>query len=187
LFAFVVYALAVWFLAAKWRRTFRGFAAVGCGLAGLILVAWFHLKLNDWTHGQIYVQVLQVLLYPYAGMVTAVGAYIAVLPRSVPACCCRACGYDLTGLAGEVELCPECGTTPPVPVRGTLCGCCGFDLGDRSRRPGVCPACGIMHDPPDAPTLSHLPMRRPPSPRRPRASRKFAIRAGHRRGQQQIR
>jgi hypothetical protein len=107
--AFAAYAVAVWYYAAQGRRRWQGLASVVLGLAGLLLVAYFHYCLNDWTHGRIYLRVLQSLLYPYAALVTGVGLYIACLPRRCPDHACVKCQYDLRGLVGEAEVCPECG------------------------------------------------------------------------------
>jgi len=123
-FAFVIYAVAVWFAAARWRRRWASFASVGAGGLGLVLVAWFHWQLNIWTGGRIYIQVLQVLLYPYTVMVVVMGLYIACLPRAVPLVKhqCPECAYDLHGLE-EVDLrCPECGTAQAYAVERRLRG-----------------------------------------------------------------
>lgn len=110
-FAFVIYAVAVWYAAARWRRTWSGFLWVSAGGLGLVLVALFHYQLNIWTDGRIYLRVMQVLLYPYAILVVGMGLYIACLPRAVvlPPRRCPACRYDLRGLDPDDLRCPECG------------------------------------------------------------------------------
>jgi hypothetical protein len=111
-FAFVVYAVGVWYAAARWRRRWESFAWILAGFGGLVLVAYFHWRLNIWTHGNIYLPVLRVLLYPYTALVVGVGLFIALLPRRViPWAHCPACTYDLRGLDAPVESCPECGMT----------------------------------------------------------------------------
>ncbi len=125
MFAFVVYAMLVWYAAAKWRRQWPAFAWVGVGLIGLLGVAYLHYRLNVWTHGKINLPVLRSLLYPYAILVVAVGIYIACLPRAIPGeIRCTKCRYDLAGLKLPV-ICPECGTgnrptrgRPAKPTRG---------------------------------------------------------------------
>lgn len=115
MFVFVIYALAIWWGAVRWRRRPAGFAVVVIGLIGLLLVAKLHLMLNEWTAGGIYLPVLQVLLYPYTGLVVLTGLFLASLPRVGPVAAqgvtCGSCHYDLTGLENaEGELrCPECG------------------------------------------------------------------------------
>jgi hypothetical protein len=116
MFAFVIYAVAVWYAAARWRRRWPSFAWVGLGLAGLLMVAYIHYRLNVWSDGKIYLPVLRSLLYPYTIMVVMVGVYIACLPRSKPGehrCSC--CRYDLAGLTLPAP-CPECGT-PNAAIR----------------------------------------------------------------------
>lgn len=110
MFAFVLYAVLVWYFAVRWRRRWESFAAVGAGLVGLIVVGYFHLRLNEWSDGQIYLPVMQVLLYPYTLLVAGVGLYIACLPTAVGPMQCVSCRYDLRGLERGTEHCPECGT-----------------------------------------------------------------------------
>ncbi len=112
MFFFAAYALLVWYAAARWRRRWESFAWVGAGIGGLVLLAWLHYCLNDWTHGRIYLRVLQVLLYPYTAMVGLVGFYICCLPTRVPESLCANCRYDLAGLEEVGFLCPECGRRP---------------------------------------------------------------------------
>jgi hypothetical protein len=113
---FAGYAVLVWYAAARWRRRWESFAWVAAGVAGLVLVALFHLQLSRWTHGGIYLPVLQWLLYPYTGLVAAIGLYLSCLPRTVAEAHCAACGYDLAGLPAETGLCPECGAAPDLPL-----------------------------------------------------------------------
>ncbi|HYE03124.1 MAG TPA: hypothetical protein VD963_07800 [Phycisphaerales bacterium] len=109
---FVVYAVAVWFAACRGRRRWEGFAAVAVGLGGCVAVGYLHYQLNIWTEGRIFLRVLQVLLVPYAILVTLGGLFLAALPRrSTQLVPCRACQYELAGLCGP---CPECGARGPV-------------------------------------------------------------------------
>lgn len=116
---FVGYALAVWIIAARYRRTYAAFIAVAGGLLGLMGLNFLHIKLNDWTSGDIYLPVLQSIMYPYTALVAGVGCYIAVLPQRSGIGCPK-CGYDLHGLTrpGEPCRCPECGVVSggPEPV-----------------------------------------------------------------------
>lgn len=104
---FVFYAVGTWYFVVKNRRSIRGTAWLVASIAGLALVAWLHYKLQTRTSFDIYLPVLQVILYPYIAMVAMVGGFLLSLPRPG----CRVCGYDRVGLAEEA-LCPECGTTP---------------------------------------------------------------------------
>jgi len=109
LFLFIIYALAVWFAAGKWRRQWLGLLSVVAGIVGILLVGYFHIRLNDWTGGGIYLPVLQSILYPYGGLVAFVGFFIICLPRAIPASDCLRCGYDLSGQDTSPVVCPECG------------------------------------------------------------------------------
>lgn len=111
MFAFVVYALAVWYAAFRWRREWRSLTSVGVGLGGIALVAWLHWVLGVWSEGRIQVAVFQSMLYPYAGLVAMVGVYLSRLPRILtPSLRCLRCNYDMRGLEQEPEaVCPECG------------------------------------------------------------------------------
>lgn len=110
MFLFVVYALAVWYFAIRYRRRIGAFVAVTIGLFGLLFVMYMHTRLNDWMGGVINLQVLRGLLYPYTAVVVGIGYYVACLPRIEPDGACASCGYSLAGLPGdEVDCCPECG------------------------------------------------------------------------------
>lgn len=114
MFAFVVYAVLVWYAAAKWRRRWPSFAWVALGVIGLVGLAYLHYWMNIWTHGKIYLPVLRSILYPYIVLVGVVGAYIACLPRTIPGQVrCSVCRYDLAGLRLPA-VCPECGTRHSV-------------------------------------------------------------------------
>ena len=109
---FVVYAVLVWYLAARWRRQWLGLLVAIGGVAGVAFVAFLHWRLSEWTNRGIYIEVLQVLLYPYGVVVGAVALFIAALPRSPRMARCAYCGYDLHGLSAVGPsglICPECG------------------------------------------------------------------------------
>lgn len=110
---FVIYAAMVWWLAAKWRRTWLSFAAVTAGVLFVLALArgqeWFGVV----TGIRLVNTMVNALLYPYVVLLGLMGYYIAVLPRPLGEGAhkpCRNCGYDLVG-AEEFEstLCPECG------------------------------------------------------------------------------
>lgn len=112
---FVLYAVLVWYACARWRRRWLGFACALVGAAGVVGVAIFHIHLNRWSGGRIYLPVLQSLLYPYGVLLLVMGLYIACLPRSRPAISCRRCHYDLAGLEEDEPRCPECGLVAADP------------------------------------------------------------------------
>ena len=81
---------------------------------------------------------MQILLYPYAGLVTAVGLFIAALPRTFEGGC-PSCGYPLTGLPVSRRLCPECG----IDLMPDRCPSCHGALRGAARLSSICPACGF--------------------------------------------
>jgi hypothetical protein len=108
---FVGYAMAVWIIAARFRRQIPGFAAILVGTGGLLALNFLHSHIQEITQGEIYLPVLRSIMYPYTALVAGVGIYIFCLPqRSLFGC--ETCGYDLHGLSkpGHACRCPECGT-----------------------------------------------------------------------------
>src|SRR5690606_12418722 len=113
MFVFVIYAIAVWYFAARWRRSWRGLAVIVAATGGLLLVAEFHTRLEQWTPGSIYLPVLRSILAGYGVVVVAMAMFVFVLPRRVAEAAWAVCGYDLSALEGHVEICPECGGASP--------------------------------------------------------------------------
>ncbi len=146
MFALIAYAVLVWYGALRWRRNWRGVIAVVLGVLGVVVVGFLHYKLNEWTHGRVYLRVLQVLLYPYGVLVAAVGFFIAALPRVYAGAQCRSCGYDLRGLETDERVCPECATTHALGHRsGEPCRTCLRPLPSRGVDQQVCTSCGTVH------------------------------------------
>lgn len=162
MFVFVIYAVAVWYFAIRHRRRWRGFCAVAVGIAGLVFISYLHIQLSRWTNGRIYIQALQVLVYPYTVMVGLVGLYGACLPRARNPRACLGCGYDRSGLAAGNPVCPECGRVE-YPLNGKACAGCGMDLSRHPRPMGTCPKCKAGFRPADPPPPPR------PDPRRRRA------------------
>jgi hypothetical protein len=121
MFIFVVYAMAVWFAAFRWRRRWESLAAIGLGATGLVIVAWLHYLLAVWSEGDIRLAVLQSMLYPYAGLVIGVGLYLAAMPQRLASPIrCLGCNYDMHSLDEPDALCPECGRRLHPPRHGAI-------------------------------------------------------------------
>ncbi|MEO1534932.1 MAG: hypothetical protein AAFS11_05160 [Planctomycetota bacterium] len=114
MFLFVAYALIVWYAALRYRRRAAGIAC--------IIAAMFGLHLFNLVHGDIArtfgydENIFRGLMYPYMGLVAAIGLYLFSFPRELPRGLvhCRACWFDLSDheeLTPDTP-CPECGTTP---------------------------------------------------------------------------
>lgn|GEM_PF-7023450 len=137
---FPAYAFLVWYFAVRHRRRALGFAAVGLGVIGIVLVSLLHAKLRDWSGGTIRIESAQFLLYTYGVLVFGLGVFLVALPRAprdrrLELGCCLACGYDLRGLDTELDhLCPECGAAfEPVPVAYDVAAAQANKWGDLGR------------------------------------------------------
>lgn len=114
---FTLYALAVGYFAARWRRTLRGVLAVMAGEGVLVFLAWWHLQIpllasrGVTLFEGIDILPFQILLYPYMIFVVAMGVFVVCLPKKAPVDSCWHCRYDLSSLVEEPGLliCPECG------------------------------------------------------------------------------
>lgn len=108
---FVGYAVVAWVLTCKHRRTLLGFAIMLASVALLVAIGAAHRQLGVYNPN-LYIEGMQVLLYPYIVLVAAVGVFLVVLPHRPPDHCVS-CGYSLEGLARPVHICPECGRSNP--------------------------------------------------------------------------
>ncbi|MGP1272276.1 MAG: hypothetical protein ACTS22_02985 [Phycisphaerales bacterium] len=117
MFLFVLYAVAVWFVAFRWRRRAAGLAAIGVAVGALALFNLVHYRVAAFFEYDRYIAAFRVIMYPYMAFVGGIGLYLFSFPRELRrgAVQCRACWYDLGALAdeaGRVARCPECGATP---------------------------------------------------------------------------
>ncbi|MEO1007835.1 MAG: hypothetical protein AAFX79_04670 [Planctomycetota bacterium] len=106
---FVPYALLVWYGACRWRRRWLGVACVAVGELGILGFMLLHTQMNAWVSYDMYLPVLQFLLWGYLILIGLVGFFVVAIPHRPAAWCCQKCGYDLTGVPGFAEQCPECG------------------------------------------------------------------------------
>lgn len=145
---FPAYALVVWYFAMKWRRMWRGFAAVVLGTLGVHFVAMLYMKIGP-LFGMSRVESMLLLLYPFAGIVAVVGLYLVLLPR-VAHEACRRCGYSLHGLEARARdgliVCPECGCRHAVAqTTEPNCTQCGTAVRPHGRDDWLCTGCGVHH------------------------------------------
>jgi hypothetical protein len=143
---FPVYAVFVWYLCLRWRRTWVGWASLFLGVAGIGALEWFRQTLSQLLGGILDGPLFPLLLAAEAGLVLVVGAFIATLPTEVAQAPCRKCHYDLTGLEDDNPTCPECGTLHAArKVRKRACRACGAVIfAARSENP-CCAECGIAN------------------------------------------
>lgn len=116
---FPFYAVAIWLLAAKWRRTWKGFASVFLGTTFLVLIEYTLYRIGTMKITAIEPNQALGLLIPFTFLVFVVGLFIACQRRAVPSPIhCTRCHYDLSGLTPLGLRCPECG----APWRGVGSG-----------------------------------------------------------------
>lgn len=110
-----IYAVIVWYATYRFRRRLLGLAlpiiAGVAVLALLRLIVRMQHTLGASSAGDSLT--ISLMMYAEAIVVTAVGLFIAVLPRTPAYPHCPYCFYNLTGLEGRDSpefVCPECGT-----------------------------------------------------------------------------
>lgn len=103
------YAVIVWALIARTRRTWVAFALALMGGAA-VLGAMAVIAFISRASGGADVRTFSALLWVEGVIVTLVGLFIAVLPNRRDVGHCPFCRYDMTGHTHEVNpICPECG------------------------------------------------------------------------------
>lgn len=112
---FAAYAIIVWYLAARYRRDWRGFLAplIGAALALLaVRIPALQRVLPErwWVMG--FGTELQILIWAESMIVLVVGLFIALMPRPPARPHCAYCWYEIAGLDPEQRCCPECGMPP---------------------------------------------------------------------------
>lgn len=110
-----IYAVIVWYATYRLRRRLLGLVlpilAGGAVLLLLRLIVRMQHSLGATSAGDSLS--ISLMLYAEAIVVTAVGLFIAVLPRTPAYPHCPYCFYNLTGLDDRDSpdfVCPECGT-----------------------------------------------------------------------------
>lgn len=145
MFIFPLYAVLVWYLAAKYRRRWQGFAIVAASVLLIVLVGFFHAWLGEVTRGRFQVGNMRIILIGYGALIGFIGLFIACLGREQP-WHCQFCGYNLLGHAEANPRCPECGRVSALKkfARG-LCRYCGQDLKKRGEDPTLELCAGCRH------------------------------------------
>jgi hypothetical protein len=143
---FPIYAVLVWALAWRWRRSWLGYVAVLMGLLGVGLLGLLYrfsvMVYPAYLEGPIF----PLLLATEAVTVLVVGTFIVCLPRHRVDRPCRRCRYELSGLEEENPTCPECGIAHAArKVRPRRCRRCASVLYAARGDNPPCPACGLMH------------------------------------------
>ncbi len=123
---FAIYAVVVWWMAMRHRRTLPGFVIAATCAVPVLLAARFVPALSSLgfsagaappTPGR-GLEGVQILLFAEGIVVSGVALFIACLPRPPRGRHCGYCWYDLSGLDGEIDVCPECGTPRHGYARG---------------------------------------------------------------------
>lgn len=144
----VIYAVVLWFLAARFRRMWQGILIVSIAIGLLALLGTTAIEHEDrwiigprasrmpewWRYGS---KQLLILLIPYTILVGGVAVFLVSLPRPRLKMSCRKCSYDLSGLNPLGLVCPECGAEQGPHH----CRACGHDLRGQNPLGLICPNC----------------------------------------------
>lgn len=134
---FAIYALLVWWLAARWRRTWTGVTAVVAGTGLAALTAWL-------VPTTILPVDMRLLVFAEAGAILAVGAFILALPVRRRETACVKCAGALVpgpGTGGaKWPICAACG------IQHGECEWCGHSLNGLPIGELVCPECGTHRE-----------------------------------------
>jgi hypothetical protein len=154
---FPFYAALYWYLAGKYRRSWRGVFVIFAGMGGVAILEALLIRLGLMGIGGIEPWDLVRLIIPFGVLITLVAIFIFFIPYPPPAYVhCRRCKYELTGLDATDLLCPECGTPWTYPPRCPHCRCM---LPPSASPSPCCPECRSLLVPQ---SLLHLPPYEPP-------------------------
>ncbi len=106
-----LYALYIWYLAFRWRRTWRGYAVGAAGGLAVLILAIVGDKYFGGVSDKVdRFDLMKVIFWAEGAAVFFVGTLIASAPRGDGRVRCLYCRYDLSGHAHEeIPVCPECG------------------------------------------------------------------------------
>ncbi len=142
-----IYPVIVWFLIYRLRRTWPGF--VLAIVAGSVVWALAPTIKSFVPKGG---EVISVLIYAEAALVSIIGLWIATLRRPPNLhVYCPSCHYDLEGLTPEAmgTRCPECGELLPPRERPKVLANCptcdqALTAADLRGRGPRCPTCATV-------------------------------------------
>ena len=146
---FLFYAVFIWHLCFRFRRQWKGLAALTCGMLLLWLASDLYRMAIRWakaTHNTLLDtghdgKLFLMLLALEAVIVAVVGIFFWCLPRHRAVKPCRRCKYELEGLDDDNPTCPECGLhAAAAKVRRRHCPSCNQIAVWRADEEW-CPAC----------------------------------------------
>jgi len=119
LILFLFYAVLVWYFCLRYRRTWKGIAALVSGLLLVGLTArvyewamlWTQLRGSVLFESRPDARIFSMLLGVEAVIILIVGVFFLALPHRAAIKPCRKCDYELAGLELMNPTCPECGLT----------------------------------------------------------------------------
>lgn len=143
---FPAYAVLIWVLTWRTRRTWLGFATVAAGVLGVLILGLLHHYTELVFPISVSGPFFPLMLAVEAAFVLVVGLFIAALPLRRIDRPCRRCRYELQGLDDPNPTCPECGMAHAArKVRRRHCRCCGQSLFVSRGENPTCTGCGCDH------------------------------------------
>jgi hypothetical protein len=140
---FPIYAVLIWALTWRFRRSWLAYVTVFAGVLGVAVLAALHRFTELVFPVNVSGPFFPLLLLTEAVFVLVVGVYIACLPLHRVDRPCRACGYELAGLEEANPTCPECGTAHAArKVRPRACRRCGMAVFVARGDNPSCTGCG---------------------------------------------
>jgi hypothetical protein len=159
---FPAYAVIIWALTWRTRRSWLGFVTVAAGVLGVFILGLLHRFTEMVFPVSVSGPFFSLMLATEAAFVLVVGLFIATLPRHRVDRPCRGCRYELQGLDDANPTCPECGMAHAArKVKPRHCRRCGQSLlVSRGENPR-CTGCGCDHcirevTPPRPSTIARL-------------------------------
>ncbi len=103
----LAYAVLIWFIAVRFRRSWPAFVAPVVSLIPIFILTWMSVEHWGREPGEPPATWIYIPAGAYAALIVFVSYFIACIPRTRNESTCDFCAYDLAGL--PTERCPECG------------------------------------------------------------------------------